>query len=213
MSLHLRLRISIHLPLRGETVPEGWKERVHGFQSISPYGEKPLAFAGDTALLDFNPSPLTGRNPSITAVSPDMSNFNPSPLTGRNSLSLFYCLLFLFQSISPYGEKHLTSFYLTFLYISIHLPLRGETQGLTHIHHMQISIHLPLRGETPDTQYTKGALKFQSISPYGEKRLVFRNIYLILNFNPSPLTGRNILFLNNNSNKEFQSISPYGEKP
>ena len=117
--------ISIHLPLRGETI----------------------YFRHNYFLHYFNPSPLTGRNNSRRKKT-EFNHFNPSPLTGRNQYNVRICDIYKFQSISPYGEK---LYEWTF-------PVK-----------LWISIHLPLRGETSSRWRTSRSRKFQSISPYGEK--------------------------------------------
>ena len=77
---------------------------------------------------DFNPSPLTGRNERNSKVD-EFIHFNPSPLTGRNDILLNTYTETEFQSISPYGEKLNSVIYFFHIHISIHLPLRGETES------------------------------------------------------------------------------------
>ena len=97
-----------------------------------------------------------------------------------------------FQSISPYGEKLSTSSKGESEEISIHLPLRGETRKpIIILFNFKISIHLPLRGETECNNHYQPIYSFQSISPYGEKPTSSKDQGVCLYFNPSPLTGRN----------------------
>ena len=118
--------ISIHLPLRGETIlynqhyepylfqsisPYGEKLlvlskcRIISFQSISPYGEKLSISYESVRIFDFNPSPLTGRNAAETMIADVLMISIHLPLRGETCSFEQQHDLILFQSISPYGEK------------------------------------------------------------------------------------------------------------
>ena len=124
--------------------------------------------------MNFNPSPLTGRNRRERPRSLRPMISIHLPLRGETIMTAVSSLILISIHLPLRGETECNADTLRFFTISIHLPLRGETNQMTKSgKSFRISIHLPLRGETP------------SCATY----------FLILDFNPSPLTGRNI---NNN---------------
>jgi len=118
--------ISIHLPLRGETTQQDFTNQFR----ISIH----LPLRGETIVVGRKPNliisihlPLRGETKVRHMIDILSYNFNPSPLTGRNQYNVRICDIYKFQSISPYGEKLYEWTFPVKLWISIHLPLRGET--------------------------------------------------------------------------------------
>ena len=153
-----RSNISIHLPLRGESLQGLFNSISSVFQYISPCGENPKMKTEKSLLAYFNTSPLAGR---IRTPTIDVMTFSISihlPLRGESLLEVLNGGVNKFQYISPCGENQ---------------------QGWERVNALFISIHLPLRGESARGWYTQSIVEFQYISPCGENPFILPLTYLL----------------------------------
>ena len=162
-------------------------------------------------------APLTGSDPTDTAVRISPADFNPRSPYGERP----WCLLLLEGGIIFQSTLHLRgatqpiSPEAGVLLISIHAPLTGsdnqpdEDDGLS-----QISIHAPLTGSDP-FPHVHGIRNsdFNPRSPYGERPHGPRNVGRDKYFNPrSPYGERQHPLIKCAFLWNFNPRSPYGER-
>ena len=138
-----------------------------------------------------------------------------APTWGATSKSGYSCVLAVFQSTLPHGERLYYHMRISPVFVvSIHAPTWGATLLLQLCRKGKgVSIHAPTWGATdiPIIYVSNG--EFQSTLPHGERQLAFTHLLIFDRFQSTLPHGERLApSVASSSLCAFQSTLPHGER-
>ena len=168
----IKMKISIHAPTRGATVPRALTSRSTIFQSTLPREERPFRPPAHAGSQNFNPRSHERSDGRKNQGRYKLHISIHAPTRGATKNVLKSPVKALISIHAPTRGATTICFGLVlFIDISIHAPTRGATFfPLALPFKVCISIHAPTRGATHSPVLALCLLLFQSTLPREERR-------------------------------------------